>query len=190
MGGLVASTLSLSDKDLQAGNWAFSGSDGTGEVSNAGAIHVAPGGFAALVGAKVENTGLIAAKLGSVALASGRQVTLDFDDAGLLKVAVKQGALDAMVDNAGAIVADGGRIVMTAKSANDVLGTVVNNTGVLQSQSLGMRDGQIWLLAADPVANTGANGAGANGGAVQGAAGSVASSDRSMSAATVSMPAR
>ena len=53
-----------------------------GAVSNAGEIHVAQGGFAALIGAKVDNSGLISAKLGSVALASGNQATLDFDDAG------------------------------------------------------------------------------------------------------------
>jgi hypothetical protein len=41
-------------------------------------------------------------------------VTLDFDDAGLLKVGVDQAALNAMVHNAGALVADGGRIILTA----------------------------------------------------------------------------
>ena len=73
-------------------------------------------------------------------------------------------------------MADGGRIILTAKSANDVLGTVVNNSGVLQAQSLGVRDGQVWLLASDDVANTGANGAAANAGAVHDAAGAVVSS--------------
>jgi large exoprotein involved in heme utilization and adhesion len=84
--------------------------------SNAGAIHVTPGGFAALLGSKVDNTGSISAKLGSVAFASGNQVTLDFDDAGLLKVGVDQAALNAMVHNVGAIIADGGSIILTAKS--------------------------------------------------------------------------
>jgi large exoprotein involved in heme utilization and adhesion len=72
--------------------------------------------FAALLGSKVDNTGSISAKLGSVALASGNQVTLDFDDAGLLKVGVDQAALNAMVHNVGAIIADGGSIILTAKS--------------------------------------------------------------------------
>jgi filamentous hemagglutinin family protein len=178
VGGLVASTLNLSDKDLLAGNWAFTASPAAGAISNAGNIHVSPGGFAALLGSKVENTGSISAKLGSVALASGEQLTLDFDESGLLKVAVKPAALDALVSNAGAIVADGGRIILTAKSASDVLGTVVNNSGLLQAQSLGVRDGQVWLLAADPLADTGGNGAAANGNQVQGAAGAVVSSGR------------
>ncbi len=200
VGGLVASSLSLSDQDFVAGNWSFatpananananggaganSGADsiaatgaGTGTVSNAGSIRVTAGGFAALLGAKVENTGSISAKLGSVTLASGDRVTLGFDDSGLLNVSVDQAALHAMVRNGGAIVADGGRIILTAKTAGDILDAIVNNSGVLQSQSLGLKDGQVWLLASDPVTNTGANGPAANGGAVQGAAGGVLSS--------------
>ena len=176
VGGFVASSLNLSNQDLLGGHYTFTGSNSSGAVSNAGNINVAAGGFAALIGPQVSNTGAISARLGSVALASGKQATLDFDDTGMVKVAVDQAALNAMVQNSGAIVADGGRIVLTAKSANDVLGSVVNNTGVLQSQSLGMKSGQIWLLASDPVANTGANGSAANANAVQGAAGGVISS--------------
>jgi filamentous hemagglutinin family protein len=176
VGGLVASSLSLSDKNLLAGNWSFTAGTGAGAVSNAGTIRVTPGGFAALLGGRVGNTGSIAARLGSVALASGSQITLDLDDGGLLKVGVAQATLNAMVANSGAIIADGGRIILTAKSANELLATVVNNTGVLRAEGIGERDGQIWLLAADPLANTGANGAAANAHAVQGAAGAVASS--------------
>ena len=176
VGGLVASTLNLSDQDLLNGSWSFTAYPKSGTVSNAGTIHVTPGGFAALLGSKVENSGSISAKLGSVALASGNKITLDFDDSGLLKVGVDQAALNALVVNSGAVVADGGRIILTAKSANDVLGTVVNNSGVLQAQSIGMHDGQVWLMAADPLANTGANGASANANAVQSAAGGVTSS--------------
>jgi mucin-19 len=177
VGGLVASSLNLSDQDFLAGHYSFSSPGGAaGSVSNAGTINVTGGGFAALIGGRVANTGSISAKLGSVALASGNKVTLDFDDSGLVKVAVDQAALDALVANSGAIIADGGRIVLTARSANDLLGNVVNNTGVLQARTLGAHDGQVWLLAADALSNTGANGAAANAGAVQGAAGAVASS--------------
>ncbi len=176
VGGLVASSLNLSDKNLLAGNWSFSASPNAGAVSNAGSIRVTRGGFAALVGGKVDNTGSISAKLGSVVLASGSQVTLDFDDGGLLKVGVDQAALNALVANSGAIIADGGRIILTAKSANELLGTVVNNSGVLRAQGIGEREGQVWLLAADPLTDTGAIGAVANAHAVQGGAGAVVSS--------------
>jgi mucin-19 len=176
VGGLVASSLNITDQNFLAGHYSFTDSGSAGSVGNAGAINVTPGGFAALIGGRVANTGTISAKLGSVALASGSAVTLDFDDAGLLKVGINQATLDALVANSGAIVADGGRIILTAKSANDLLGTVVNNTGILQSETLGVRNGQVWLLAADALPNTGANGAAANADAVQGAAGGVASS--------------
>ncbi|MFI4941534.1 MAG: filamentous hemagglutinin N-terminal domain-containing protein, partial [Burkholderiales bacterium] len=176
VGGLVASSLNLSDADFLANKFNFHAVGAPGSVSNAGNINVAPGGFAALLGGQVNNSGLISAKLGSVALASGNQVALSLDDSGLLSVGVKQSAINALVNNSGAILADGGRIVMTAKAANSVLDTVVNNEGILQASSIGERSGQIWMLAADPVANTGATGAAANLGKVQNASGGVASS--------------
>ena len=48
--------------------------------------------------------------------------------------------------NSGRIQADGGYVVMTAKSAQDLLGTVVNNTGTPRSQTLRKDEkGQILL---------------------------------------------
>lgn len=176
VGGLVASSLSISDADFLAGKYNFQNNGAAGRVSNAGNIEIAPGGIAALIGSQVSNSGVISAKLGSVALASGDKVTLGVDDMGLLAVGVSQSTLNALASNSGAIYADGGRIILTAKSANALLDTVVNNEGILQSQSIGMRNGQVWMLASDPLANTGATGAAANAGAVHNAAGGVASS--------------
>ncbi|MBV8123618.1 MAG: filamentous hemagglutinin N-terminal domain-containing protein, partial [Paucibacter sp.] len=175
VGSLLSSSLDITDSDFLAGNYKFQGGASLGPVGNAGSIKAADGGFVAMIGGQVSNTGLISAKLGSVALASGQQVTLSLDGAGLLSVAVPQATLNALVQNAGAVYADGGRIILTGKSANQVLDTVVNNQGILQAQALGERDGQIWMLAADAPANTGATGAAANLGAVKNAAGSVVS---------------
>jgi filamentous hemagglutinin family protein len=143
--GLVASTLGITDADFMAGRYRFEGSS-TATVVNRGDIR-ADGGYVALLGADVANHGLISARLGSVALAAGRAVTLDIAGDNLLNVAVEQGAVNALVRNGGAIQADGGQILLTAQAANNLVGGAVNNTGVLQARTLDTRGGTIRLMA-------------------------------------------
>ena len=142
--GLVASTLDINNADFMAGKYQFSG-NGTGKVLNQGSIS-APGGYVALLGANVSNEGTIQARLGSVALAAGRAITLDVAGDGLLNVAVNAGAVGALVNNGGMIKADGGSVVLTAQAAGDLLRTVVNNTGVIEAQTIATRGGTIKLL--------------------------------------------
>ncbi|MEO7954789.1 MAG: filamentous hemagglutinin N-terminal domain-containing protein, partial [Polaromonas sp.] len=102
VGGLVASTLAISDANFMAGNHQFSGA-GAGAVVNQGTINAASGGYVALLGANVSNQGVIAAQLGTIALAAGNAVTLDVAGDKLLKVTIDQGAVNALVDNGGLI---------------------------------------------------------------------------------------
>jgi filamentous hemagglutinin family protein len=142
--GLVASTRNITDGDFMAGNYKFSGT-GSGTVVNQGSIN-ADGGYVALLGASVSNEGTIVAKLGTVALAAGNAFTLDVAGDGLLNVAVNQGAVDALVQNGGMIRADGGQVLLTALSAGNLLLSAVNNTGVIQAQSVENHNGTIRLL--------------------------------------------
>ncbi|MBB6600280.1 filamentous hemagglutinin N-terminal domain-containing protein [Luteimonas sp. MC1825] len=145
VGGLVATTMRLSDADFQAGNHAFSNA-GAGAVVNQGSITAHDGGHVALMGQRVSNDGVIVARLGTVALAAGEAVTLDVAGDGLLNVAVSTGAVNALAENGGMIRADGGRVLMTAQAAGNLLHTTVNNTGIIQAQSIGNRGGTIVLL--------------------------------------------
>ena len=135
VGGLVASTLAISDADIMANNYKFSGA-GAGSVLNQGTINAADGGYVALLGANVSNQGVIAAQLGTIALAAGEAVTLDMAGDKLLNVTVDQGALNALVENGGMIRADGGQVLLTTQAAGSLLANVVNNTGVIQAQTL------------------------------------------------------
>ena len=54
VGGLVASTLNLSNDDFMAGRYRFLKDGSAGEVSNAGDI-IANGGYVALIGPQVKN---------------------------------------------------------------------------------------------------------------------------------------
>ncbi|NDP38543.1 MAG: filamentous hemagglutinin N-terminal domain-containing protein [Rhodoferax sp.] len=145
VGGLVASTLNIADSDFMAGNYQFNGA-GNGAVLNQGTIN-ADGGYVALLGANVGNDGVIAAQLGTVALAAGNAITLDVAGDGLLNVSVNQGAVNALAQNGGLIQADGGQVLLTSRSASALLPSAVNNTGVVQAQTLVTgEDGSIMLM--------------------------------------------
>lgn len=145
VGGLVASTMSITDANFMAGRYAFTDA-GSGTVVNRGTINAADGGYVALMGKSVSNQGVISARLGSVALAAGEAVTLDLAGDGMLNVSVARGAVNALVENGGLIRADGGRVLLTAQAAGNLLHTVVNNTGVIQAQTIENRQGTILLL--------------------------------------------
>ena len=144
VGGLVATSLSLSDSDFLKGKYTFTG-NGNGKVINQGSIRTADGGYAVLLGGKASNEGVIVANKGSIALGAGSEATLDFTGDGLINLSVSQAALDAQVTNSHLMQADGGLVVMTARAAGDLTGAVVNNTGTVRAQSLVERDGKVLL---------------------------------------------
>ncbi|HEY0282599.1 MAG TPA: filamentous hemagglutinin N-terminal domain-containing protein [Rhizomicrobium sp.] len=144
VGGLVASTLGITDANFMTANYKFSGSSSS-PILNQGAIH-ADGGYVALLGANVNNQGVIVAKLGSVTLAAGSAMTLDVAGNGLLNVAIDQGAVNALAQNGGLIQANGGQVLMSAKSAGELLKSAVNNTGVIEAQTIENHNGSIKLM--------------------------------------------
>ena len=82
VGGLVATTLDISDADFSAGNYVFSGASTAG-IHNRGTI-TADQGFVVLSADQVQNTGLIQAFGGNVVLASAGGLSLDIDGRGLI----------------------------------------------------------------------------------------------------------
>ncbi|PKO69486.1 MAG: filamentous hemagglutinin [Betaproteobacteria bacterium HGW-Betaproteobacteria-16] len=146
VGGLVASTLGISDADFMANNYRFSGA-GPGEVVNSSNIDV-NGGYVALLGANVSNHGIITAQLGTVALAAGNRMTLDMAGDRLLSVTIDEGVAGALVENSssGEILANGGRVLMTTRAAGSVLSNAVNNSGVIRAQTIVNEEGSIRLL--------------------------------------------
>lgn len=152
VGGLVASTLDISNENFLSGRYEFKalggatgGANGRGAVINAGVLNAAEGGTVALLGGQVQNDGTITAKLGTVALAAGNGVSLDFAGDGLTKVTVTEGALAAEVQNRGAVIADGGQAILTARAADALTRSVVNHSGVVRARTLVERGGLIVL---------------------------------------------
>jgi trimeric autotransporter adhesin len=145
-GGLLASTLDISNADFMAGKSVFTSTGKLGSVTNQGRLTAAGGGYIALIGNRVSNDGVITARLGTVALASGDQVTLNFNGTSLVDVAVDRATFNALVENRQIIIADGGLVKLTASTADSLLNTVVNNTGVIQSETVANQAGRIFLL--------------------------------------------
>jgi filamentous hemagglutinin family protein len=153
--GLVASTMNMSDENFMNGSTAFESTGSSASVINTGTIRVTDGGYVALLGKEVANEGLIQATKGTVALAAGDKITLNFNGDSLVGIAIDQGTLNALVENKGAILADGGKIFLTTKAAADLLNGVVNNSGVLQANSLDDVTGHIEVFAHGGTANVG-----------------------------------
>ena len=144
-GGFVASTLAISDEEFRRGQHRFVGNGASAGVTNEGAIAIGRGGYAALIGGTVSNTGKIAVPLGKVGLASGERVTLDVAGDGFLQVALptnsRTGA--ALIEQKGQISAPGGRVVIDAATARDAARQAVNLSGVTEAKTIGGRTGAI-----------------------------------------------
>ncbi|MBA1234366.1 filamentous hemagglutinin N-terminal domain-containing protein [Pseudomonas stutzeri] len=159
VGGLVASTANISDADFMAGNYRFAeaSANKNARIVNQGDISIRDAGLAALVAPGVENSGVIKARLGKVALAGAETFTLDFQGDGLLSFDASsvvsqapQGAEGkALVINSGSISADGGSIELSARAVKGVIDNVINTNGVIAANSIGSKNGKIVLSGGD-----------------------------------------
>ncbi|SFK91718.1 filamentous hemagglutinin N-terminal domain-containing protein, partial [Methylocapsa palsarum] len=145
--GFVASTLGVSDSDFLNGGarLKFKGGGASKAVTNDGVISVGRGGYAALIGGAVSNSGKILAPMGKVGLGSGETATLDFSGNGFLKVAAptRFNGKEALVSNTGTIKADGGLVVIEAATAREAARNAVNISGLVQARSIGGHSGAI-----------------------------------------------
>lgn len=152
VGGLTASTLNIANEDFLKGQLRFAG-DSQNSVINAGSIN-AQNGYVNLLAKEVVNEGIIAAQTGSVNLAAGSGMSLDYNGDGKMTVAVTDGAYQSAVANKKLIQADGGLVVMTASGKDALMDSAVNNSGMIQANTLGEATGQI-SLTGDNIATTG-----------------------------------
>jgi hypothetical protein len=141
VGGLVASSLNITNENFLAGKYLFE-KDGSGSIINKGTINA---GYAAFLSPSITNEGVITAR--TVAMAAGDKVSLDFTGDNLINFSVDKGAVDALIENKGLIQADGGLVMMTAKAADTLTSAVVNNSGIIEARTIENRSGRILLLA-------------------------------------------
>lgn len=159
VGGLLATTANINDSDFMSGTFNFTGA--AADITNSGNINITDGGYAVLMGRKVTNGGIIAAKLGAVHLASGTDFRLTFSGSDLIGVNIDAGNIDAETINNGIINADGSIVALTSKGVTNILTNAVNNTGVIVANAISNVGGVVRLVAdggsvASSVAITGA----------------------------------
>ena len=176
VGALVASTLNIGTDDFLSGRYDFFANDESSyaTILNQGTLTAAEGGSINLVADGVRNEGLIIANLGQINLASGRQTVLSFDGNRLLNFSVSgEGINNAVIENSGSLIADGGSVVLSAKAANDVLANVINNEGVIRANRIDDSGGVVQLLGSGGITITSGlidasgSGEGATGGTVE-----------------------
>ncbi|HEX5382209.1 MAG TPA: GLUG motif-containing protein, partial [Acinetobacter sp.] len=148
VGGLVASTLNITESDIQNGKYTLKGdANSTATIENHGTIQTLQGGTVALIAPNVKNTGTIRTPNGVTHLTSASQVTLALQDGSLTQYQVDQGVLQGLVDNGGAIIADNGAVYLTAKAKDSLSKAVVNHSGIIEANRLTQNaKGEIILL--------------------------------------------
>ena len=149
----------------------------TGNVTNQGRITVHDNGMVALLGAQVNNAGIIQARKGMVQLATGPQATLDFHGDGLLNIAVsgepgEKGSVNSDVTggvhNSGEIDVGNGTVAMSAARAAKHLDSVINVGGNVVADSV-TNDGGTVVLGSSAQTNVSGNisAKGMNGGQIK-----------------------
>jgi filamentous hemagglutinin family protein len=162
VGGLLATTTDIRDRDFLAGHYVFDLPSGNPDAAivNRGSIRAATGGSVVLSAARVANDGLIEARLGQATLGGASAFSVDFDGDNLLRYAITAPVgqtpkdadgkpASALVSNTGTISAAGGTVLMTARAARNVVDNVINTTGMVQATAVSIRGGEVVLDAGD-----------------------------------------
>ncbi|TRZ96130.1 MAG: filamentous hemagglutinin N-terminal domain-containing protein, partial [Rhodocyclaceae bacterium] len=170
VGGLLASSLKLGKDDFMSGNYRFT-KDGAGSIVNQGTLTAVDGGYVALLAPEVRNEGVVAARLGTVALASGDEIRVDFAGDRLIEIKVDKAAVNGLIDNRNLVEAEGGWVLMSAGAAGDLAGGAINSIGVVQANALTAHGGVIRLeggfVALGGTISADGAGAGTSGGTIQ-----------------------
>ena len=128
VGALAASTLALSNRDFLGGrDYRYATQGKSAKVVNQGSLNARAGGFIALVGGQVDNQGTVQAPGGTIAMATGKAITLTRIGNGALGVQIDEAALDTLARDGQAPQANGTQPVSPAQA---VLRAAVNDKGL------------------------------------------------------------
>ena len=140
VGGLIASSLNLSNANFLAGHYLFQGTGLEGWVKNAGTIQGQYGGVY-LLAPNVENSGVITSPGGNIVLGRRRERPFSrivpTDEDFLAELSNPLGQAVNLKD----LIADGGNITLA--------GRVVNQAGLIQANSVRERNGKIEIYASE-----------------------------------------
>ena len=139
----TASTFDISDDDFMAGRMNFKRGANAGAVKNEGTIKTA-GGYVALIGAQVENTGKITTNGGNAYLAAGDKVSVPMTNSGRVQLLVEPSVLNAEISNTGSIVSNGGGVYLKASAVSGLASKIIHS-GLIDTSA--EKAGNIEVLA-------------------------------------------
>ncbi|MDX1921766.1 MAG: YDG domain-containing protein [Alphaproteobacteria bacterium] len=140
---LIATTSDIRNEQFMSGGklvFDKPSSNPNAQIINEGRITAKDAGLVGLVAPRVENRGVIAARLGRVHLASGETATVDFYGDGLLEVAVSDKVTKQFVSNTGVINADGGLVAMTAAAGKNIIDSVISGKGTISAKTIPLQN--------------------------------------------------
>lgn len=153
VGGMVASTLDMTDENFNRGHFLFEG-DSSMRIENRGDI-LSSGGYIAIIGNDVSNTGNIHSDAGQVGLFSGRQVVIGYDNE-TVAYAVSELTDTAHIHNSGTITGDLG-VALDVHSRDQIENRVINNEGIIHASGFALQGGEIIISStAGSIVNSGA----------------------------------
>ena len=169
VGSIVVGTGEMDEQSFINGDQALILDNfGTGSaIVNNGHITVADAGLAAFVAPTIVNNGVITARLGKVALASGTRATVDLYGDKLVELAADIPVAGAKIDQKGKISAEGGTVLLTAAAAKSIVDHVINMSGVVDVSSVKTDGGKIILEGANANVSGTLNASGKNGGSIK-----------------------
>ena len=191
VGGMVATTMNTSAQEFMDGKAIQTYEGGTtGKVINKGNITGNNiNSYIALMAPQVVNTGVISATMGgnnAIALVAGQKVTLKFSGSQFVSVSVDASVVNALISNKLLINAGNGQVIIGANAAQNLMGSLIKNTGTVSANGINTSGGKI-SLTADNIEQSGtveANSINANGGQVSLAANNINLASGSKTTAT------
>ena len=143
VGGLLVSTAPvMMPGDTGGADWTYNGPPPSASIINYGKMETKSGGSLFLVAEKIENHGVLMAPDGTLGLYAGKEVLVSESPDGR-GVSAKVTLPEGSVDNTGKLIADAGRIALSAQT--------VNNGGLIQANSVRERNGVIELVASEAI---------------------------------------
>ena len=116
VGSIAATTHSISNDDYNNGKYHFDRNGSTGSVINEGNIKAGLNGYVAMLAPEVRNSGVIVAQMGTVVMAAGERVTLNFDTSShLASITTTPATINTLIENKSAVTVNGGTIIYLLK---------------------------------------------------------------------------
>ena len=145
VGSLLASSKPVSHDDfLSGGPMQLTGAGNAG-ITHLGSITAHGGGSVILVADNIKSYGSIQADRGSVALASGKTITVSLAGNSLIDLQVEGATLNPLIETTGLLRAHGGQVLLKGPAKDAMSALVVNNRGVIEANSLDGKSGTIVL---------------------------------------------